>query len=622
MNKSLRRKVIYVSCIVGLLLPLYALGQPKNGSISQMRNKYRIGQTYLGQPDPASEGMRLATLGMRGIAASILWLKADYYKENKYYDRFAAALKQIALLQPHFISVWQHQAHNLSYNVAPTFDDYRLRYAWIKKGIDYLVTGTKYNEKKPILLYDLGHYVGHKIGKADEHLQYRSMFRKDKEFHDFFIKEGLEGFETKGLGYDQNPDNWRVGRLWFDSAVSSFQRGNRIAKTPHLLYSYGPLWIMYYGEAMQEEGILNDSTQLAWDEAGRLWREYGMTDIPWSGEGYIRLGEIESSTEIARGIRAKFDELSAEPQRLLRESKLSRLPDELKEAFAWNDADIKTQEQYDRRSQARSLATPSLQEIVAECPKAIQPDLLRMVNEINMLEERLRITNIYRSTVNYDYWEERAQAEQMPRTVEARRTMFEATKMINAGDPEAAIRNFETSFELWNKTLRRFPRFAKEEVGDEVLKAVNRYKRLLETELDESFPLAWFVEYRNSINVEVVGDDTNPEMELKFKEWALEQKRRDELEESGELDHQSDEPQPTMLEGNPVTEVAPPTEAIPPKGAEPPVGSTPPAKDDPPKQVEPPAQDDPPKQTEPPAQDDPPKQTEPPAQDDPPAVGS
>ena len=573
MNKSLRRKVIYVCCIVGLLLPLYALGQPKNGSISQLRNKYRIGQTYLGQPDPASEGMRLATLGMRGIAASILWLKADYYKENKYYDRFAATLKQISLLQPHFISVWQHQAHNLSYNVAPIFDDYRLRYAWIKKGIDYLVTGTKYNEKKPILMYDLGHYVGHKIGKADEHLQYRSMFRKDKEFHDFFIKEGLAGFETRGLGYDQNPDNWRVGRLWFDGAVSSFQRGNRIAKTPHLLYSYGPLWIMYYGEAMQEEGILNESTLLAWDEGGRLWKEYGMTDIPWSGEGYIRLGEVESGTEIARSIRTKFDEASTEQQKVIKERRLQRLPDELKEAFALTDEEINSSELFDRRKQAREIVTPSLQEVVAECPKAIQPDLLRMINDITILEERLRITNIYRSNVNYDYWQERAQAEQMPRTVEARRTMFEATKMINLGDPEAAIRNFEMSFDLWNKTLRRFPRFAKEEVGDEVFKGVNRYKRLLETELDDSFPLKWFMDYRNSIDVEVLGADTNAEVEKNFKSWSEEQKRLDDLEESGDSQPAPTTPAPT----EPAPTTPAPTEPAPttPAPTEPPVTTDP-----------------------------------------------
>jgi hypothetical protein len=135
--------------------------------------------------------------------------------------------------------------------------------------------------------------------------------------------------------------------------------------------------------------------------------------------------------------------------------------------------------------------------------------------------------------------------------------------MINLGDPEAAIRNFEISFDLWNKTLRRFPRFAKEEVGDEVFKGVNRYKRLLETELDDSFPLKWFVDYRNSIDVEVLGADTNVEVEKNFKAWSEEQKRLDDLEESGDS-----QPAPTT----PVPTTPVPTEPAP---TEPPVTTDP-----------------------------------------------
>jgi hypothetical protein len=173
-NRSLSRKIIYILAMVALLFPLFYLGKPPtkgSGKIAELRSRYSIGQADLGKLDPASESMKLATLGMRGIAASILWMQADHYKEEKYFDRFSATLNQIALLQPHMISVWQHQAHNLSYNVSPEFEDYRQRYEWVKKGIDYLVKGTKFNARKPILQYDLGQYVGAKMGKADEKLQ-------------------------------------------------------------------------------------------------------------------------------------------------------------------------------------------------------------------------------------------------------------------------------------------------------------------------------------------------------------------------------------------------------------------------------------------------------------------
>ena len=74
MNKnSLFRKIAYIAGIVLLLGPLFALGRPSNGMIGQLRTKYKMGQANLGKLDPTSESMRLASLGMKGIAATILW---------------------------------------------------------------------------------------------------------------------------------------------------------------------------------------------------------------------------------------------------------------------------------------------------------------------------------------------------------------------------------------------------------------------------------------------------------------------------------------------------------------------------------------------------------------------
>ena len=91
-NRSLSRTIIYILAMVALLFPLFYLGKPPtkgSGKIAELRSRYSIGQADLGKLDPASESMKLATLGMRGIAASILWMQADHYKEEKYFDRFS-----------------------------------------------------------------------------------------------------------------------------------------------------------------------------------------------------------------------------------------------------------------------------------------------------------------------------------------------------------------------------------------------------------------------------------------------------------------------------------------------------------------------------------------------------
>ena len=133
-NASFTRKISYLSAIAVLFLPLSLISAPAKskeqggGLLTQMRRKERLSQAQIGKIDPASASMSLATLGMRGVAANLLWGQATKYKKTENWDAFKATLNQIAKLQPNFVSVWQYQAWNISYNVSVEFDDYRHRY--------------------------------------------------------------------------------------------------------------------------------------------------------------------------------------------------------------------------------------------------------------------------------------------------------------------------------------------------------------------------------------------------------------------------------------------------------------------------------------------------------------
>ena len=134
-------KIIYIVVIVILLVPLYLISHPttrndEGGTLARMRREHRLSQANLGEIDPAGASMSLATLGMRGVAANLLWGQAIHYKKTENWDGFKATLNQITKLQPNFESVWIYQAWNLTYNVSVEFDDYRHRYHWVKKGID------------------------------------------------------------------------------------------------------------------------------------------------------------------------------------------------------------------------------------------------------------------------------------------------------------------------------------------------------------------------------------------------------------------------------------------------------------------------------------------------------
>ena len=514
MNKnSLFRKIAYIAAIVLLLWPLVALGRPTNGMIGQLRTKYKMGQANLGKLDPTSESMRLATLGMKGIASTILWLRADYYKEEKYFDRFSATLNQISLLQPHFISVWQHQAHNLSYNVAPEFEDYRQRYEWIKKGIDYLIRGTKYNDRKPILQYDLGHYLGNKLGKADEHDQYRVLYKKDSEFHKYFREQGLIGIDTNALGYDQKPDNWLTGKLWFEQAVALYEAGAAIKKSPHLLLSYGPLWHMYYAEAIESEGILDSSAGFAWKQAGIEWADFGTKSLYQFRQSadLTLLSRTPAMAEIET-LQKQFEEKSKDARAKAEQFLRKGVPSEMLKILDKPESEL-SQQEIETRFDILRRVSPSEQQIAAQMPIKLQLEGVELARKIAFAKDFLREIESYRGQVNYEYWELRAKAEQREDMVEARRLMFQADQLLNVADVKGALQSYERAWTRWAQVFSLYPSIISEEVGDDVIKSLGRYKRLAENELDETFVLHEFLEYRKAKENGTLGTDVGKKLE-------------------------------------------------------------------------------------------------------------
>ncbi len=498
MNKnSLFRKTAYIVLIVMLLLPLFAMGRPGNGLIGQLRTKHKMGQANLGKLDPTSESMRLATLGMKGIAATILWLRADYYKEEKYFDRFSATLNQISLLQPHFINVWEFQAHNLGYNVAPEYEDYRQRYEWIKKGIDYLIRGTKFNERKPMLQYVLGQqYFGSKMGKADEKIQYRSLFKNDTEFHGYLKDQGLVGIDTGAHGYDQKPDNWLTGKLWLNQATDLYEAGAPIKKSPHLLYSYSPAWRMYYADAIESEGILDASASLAWKQSGEEWSQFGTRSLYQLGQGkdLTLLSQARVRSEI-KSLQATLDTLTASAMPKAVENLRKNIsPEELK--IYDTPQDLRDPSDQATYYSVASRTTPTAQQLASQLGKGEQVEVLNLSNKINQATEFLRLIDSYRSQVNYEYWELRAKIEQRDEMIKARYLTYEADKLIDVADIKGALELYDQAWVLWDWIFRRYPSMIKDDVGDDVEKSLGRYKKLVDKDLDKDFVLFEFLEVR------------------------------------------------------------------------------------------------------------------------------
>jgi len=243
-RKRFIRKIVYACVIAALLLPLSWLSEPATtesdgGILAQMREEHQLSQSTLGDIDPASETIKLATLGMRGVAANILWGKAHDYRKREDWVGLSATLEQIAKLQPNFITVWVYQGWNLSYNISVEFDDYRDRYYWVIRGIDFLKEGTKYNREEPRLMSEIGWTIGQKIGRADEHLQYRRLFREDDDFN--------------GSRPRSKRDNWLVGREYLLEAQRWVdQKGLTVkGKSPLLFHSQPVKCLISYPDQLR-----------------------------------------------------------------------------------------------------------------------------------------------------------------------------------------------------------------------------------------------------------------------------------------------------------------------------------------------------------------------------------
>ena len=99
--------LIMLVAIAVLLVPLSMLSQPADSSspggyLARLRTRDGLSQANLGEIDPTSETMRLASLGLKNIAVTLLWDRANHYKKVEDWTNLSATLEQMTKLQPNF----------------------------------------------------------------------------------------------------------------------------------------------------------------------------------------------------------------------------------------------------------------------------------------------------------------------------------------------------------------------------------------------------------------------------------------------------------------------------------------------------------------------------------------
>jgi len=493
-NRPLIRKIIYIAMIGGLIIPLSLIALPETrdadgkiksagGVLSRLRNEHALSQARLSEVDPASETMKLASLGLRGIAVNVLWSQATEQKKNGDYDGLNSTLQALTKIQPSFIRVWEYQAHNLAYNVSMEFDDYESRYHWVKKGLNFLKSGIRYNKQDHRITDNLGFFTGNKMGKSDEKESFRRIFGSDFEFHEQMSDRiDPESYELREYGHD----SWKMAYQWYnysrnmvDSGVAKKQRNDMI------FFMFRPSQIRNMGLSLQAEHPTGSVIQEVWRDSYEEWQDYGEQELVNTLGIRIKLnGSIRIEDKLRR-LRKDLDALVPEgtrrqlTQELLPNSRLTEEEQAEYQILSELPADqFSNDEQQRWRFLSNALKTEVAkldQRIAAEAAKENLVAATEIVSEIVRSQQELRTINRDNETVNYPYWDSRTRTESEAATVVAQYALYEAQQQWKQSIYEdefdydyrtkektitrkGAITLYNEAFEYWQPIITANPR--------------------------------------------------------------------------------------------------------------------------------------------------------------------
>lgn len=506
------QKVVYICLIVALLIPLSFIARPATqrgdggqrdtgGQLARLRDQYNLSQAKLGEVDPASETMRLMSLGFRSVAATSLWLTAIDAQVVKDWDKFAASLNTLIKIQPNFHKVWDYQAHNLAYNTSVEFDDYEQRYSWVKKGLDLLRKGLTYNRRDHRFTDTLGKYTGQKIGRSDEKVEFRQLFRHDDDYHatldDVFDRDSYDAGQY-------GKDNWLLAYQWFKLSEAMVEQGVGGEKAPlrtkpMMFYMNRPAQRRNHVVSLQSEFPPEESFKFKWQSAHDEWEEYGDRELDTALSFPITLnGMVKSELELKKQ-RAELDKLAPGVRQ--------RLLDEIERSLSISDEERRLMEteidqlnEYDRIKVRQVLvriedANRNIDEtVLAAVPAADREKADAIYQKIKEAFVRIRRIDLDRQTINFPFWQQRTLVEMTDEALEAHQSFYDghaknrsanyddyvlydsaANKPVLdevTGDPVmelGSISEFNEGFRFWSDAASKHPSLSSSALFDIML---------------------------------------------------------------------------------------------------------------------------------------------------------
>ena len=151
---------------VGFILMLLILLYPLQKEINCSRIREDLSEALVVMPGDFINFFIIG--GFRGIAADVLWIRADDYWHRGQWYKVLPIYRAIAWLQPHFLTTWALGAWHMAYNLYAYSDIPEQKLEFLQMGIDFLKDGIIQNRDKYDLYFELGWTYFDKAKNYDE----------------------------------------------------------------------------------------------------------------------------------------------------------------------------------------------------------------------------------------------------------------------------------------------------------------------------------------------------------------------------------------------------------------------------------------------------------------------
>ncbi len=420
---NMQRKIVFALAILVLFVAMY----PYKEFLHREAQRRDLGEATIGEVDTGSFMLKLALLGgARGIAANVLWMRAQDLQKVQDWDKMKATVSLITKLQPHFLQIWTFQGWNLAYNVSVEWDAPEDKYEWIKQGIKFLRDGVSKNSRSPDLIWDTAWTYYHKIGFADEAIFLRRFFFDDTD----------ESFKRDPIDNNIYRDNFQLSNGWFTSSIRLADAGEKRVQ-----------------RRIETEAELARENEYVDAPAQRKGRQGDLAFRSMPAHAQTRYASsLEKESMV--GIAAQFGQVAKnEWNKSLNEwITFGRFRFENPNDIVVDGKSIKQDIYIDDATDAAKM-------------RMLHPNVAHWADR-------------WASQMNYPYWKDRCAAEMEDEGVAARQLFYDGTKAYKAADFPKAVKNFEEGLKIWEQLLKKHNNYRNDDLckRDTAL-IVKRYSR-------------------------------------------------------------------------------------------------------------------------------------------------